>query len=197
MVQCEKTRRAQKAIQNAFIELMMDKPYEKITVMDLVQKSEYSRNTFYHYYIDKDDLVSKIVHKEAESFSEIVKVSIARCHIIEIGKGIYEPAYHLLEHVMQNRNLYKLIFQSMLPGYSLENFVEMVASKGRKDTDIKDQRSSELNRDFYYYSNTYWLMAQIMYWEKKDFPYSIEYMAQQITYLLAPSTYKSISLKKV
>ena len=41
-----------KAIMNAFIELLNERSFEKITVTDIVNRCKINRNTFYYYYQD-------------------------------------------------------------------------------------------------------------------------------------------------
>lgn len=45
--------RTHKAICNALIELLIDKPFEKITVQDILDATPVTRTTFYHHFHDK------------------------------------------------------------------------------------------------------------------------------------------------
>jgi AcrR family transcriptional regulator len=53
-------RRTRKLIQEAYIELMKEKQYYKITVRELTEKADINRSTFYRHYIDLDDLMDDI-----------------------------------------------------------------------------------------------------------------------------------------
>lgn len=51
----ERTRRS---LRNALIELMTEKPYESITVEDVINRADVGRSTFYNHYTDKDALLA-------------------------------------------------------------------------------------------------------------------------------------------
>jgi AcrR family transcriptional regulator len=53
-----------KAIKDTFIELLRTKPFDKITVRDVVETCGINRNTFYYYYSDIYDLLEEIFSKQ-------------------------------------------------------------------------------------------------------------------------------------
>lgn len=53
-------RKTQKAIKDAFLELIEEKDFEHISVKDITDRAMISRNTFYLHYTDKYDLFNKI-----------------------------------------------------------------------------------------------------------------------------------------
>lgn len=55
-----RVRRTQKAIKHALLKLIEEDGFEKITVKDITDTAEISRNTFYLHYEDKYDLTNKM-----------------------------------------------------------------------------------------------------------------------------------------
>lgn len=53
-------REAEKAIVDAFIRLIKDKGFLKVTVKDILAAAHVNKSTFYVYYLDKYDLLSKV-----------------------------------------------------------------------------------------------------------------------------------------
>jgi len=51
--------RTDKAIQTAMVHLLKSKPFEKITVQDILDETPVSRATFYKHYRDKYEIVEK------------------------------------------------------------------------------------------------------------------------------------------
>lgn len=51
-------------ISSAFIKLVEEKPFDKITIKDIVTECNINRNTFYYYYSDVYDLLEEIFKKE-------------------------------------------------------------------------------------------------------------------------------------
>ena len=50
-------------IKNAFLELLKEKNYAKVSVKDIASLASINRNTFYLHYSSKDDLVSSLVNE--------------------------------------------------------------------------------------------------------------------------------------
>lgn len=56
----EKNRKTKQLIQNSFIEILTNKPFESITIGDITKTAQINRGTFYLHYQDKFDLLDKI-----------------------------------------------------------------------------------------------------------------------------------------
>ena len=54
------------AIRNACLELLEEKPFDKVTVKDIVMRCELNRNTFYYYYRDIYDVLEDIFREDRE-----------------------------------------------------------------------------------------------------------------------------------
>lgn len=63
--------KSQKAIQNAFCEMLLDIGFDAITVKAITQKADISRKTFYLHYSDKFDLLNAIVDKQLEELTAV------------------------------------------------------------------------------------------------------------------------------
>ncbi len=62
-------RKTKDAIKNSFFLLLSHKPINQITVKEIVQQADINRSTFYHYYLDVADMLTKI---EEEIFGQFV-----------------------------------------------------------------------------------------------------------------------------
>ena len=56
----------QKAIIDAFVKLLDERPLNKITIKDIVEECGINRNTFYYHFRDVPDLIEVIVREETE-----------------------------------------------------------------------------------------------------------------------------------
>lgn len=76
--------RTKKIISDAFWQLLEEKPYNKITVHNIVERCQVNRNTFYYYFRDIPDLAeysietwaNEIIENNSESGSPFNCVSI-------------------------------------------------------------------------------------------------------------------------
>lgn len=62
--------KTRKALFDAFLELVSEKPFDAITVNELCKKAMVRRATFYNHFADKYDFFAAFVHQLAEEFRE-------------------------------------------------------------------------------------------------------------------------------
>lgn len=63
-------RRTDRAIVQAFLKLLEQKPYERITVQEILEEALVSRNTFYLHYRDKADIAECLYHSFIQDFQD-------------------------------------------------------------------------------------------------------------------------------
>ena len=100
--------RSRRLIRQAFLELLRQKPYEKITVTDIVTAADINRSTFYAHYPDVRGLVEEIV-------GETISQSIALANSLNIREFLSDPMPFLREltsYSTDNQELYTLLCRS-------------------------------------------------------------------------------------
>lgn len=60
------TQFTEKAIREAFVELLNEKPLDKITIKDITETCGISRNTFYYHFADIPTLLENVINREIE-----------------------------------------------------------------------------------------------------------------------------------
>src|ERR1041384_800928 len=68
-----RVRRTRDALGDALVALMQEKPFETITVQDVLDRAKVGRSTLYSHYSDKDDLLMS----DAEEFFESVSMILS------------------------------------------------------------------------------------------------------------------------
>lgn len=68
-----RVKRTRDALGDALIALMQEKPFETITVQEVLDRAHVSRSTFYTHYSDKDDLLMS----DAEEFFEALSMALS------------------------------------------------------------------------------------------------------------------------
>ena len=69
-----RVRRTRDALGDALIALMQEKPFETITVQDVLDRAHVSRSTFYTHYSDKDDLLMS----DADEFFQALSMALSQ-----------------------------------------------------------------------------------------------------------------------
>lgn len=123
--------KTERAIKEAFMELVKEKGYNQVTVSDICKKSSINRNTFYLHYLDKDDLVGKMLKTAYSTMDNALKdytikykTSMRRISEVQIRWGIR----NLLLFMESDKELYKTILQDE----SLNGYIDVMAKMLKK-----------------------------------------------------------------
>ncbi|MBE6772142.1 MAG: TetR family transcriptional regulator [Ruminococcaceae bacterium] len=132
-----------KLIYETFVQLLEKKPFDRITVKDIVEACEINRNTFYYYYSDIYDVLEEIfmkelnellgAHKEGKSWAEsFIKIAyVAYSHKKIINNICASRSYEYLENYMYKvcNNVMIELVQDMAQGMDVpESDIEFIAS---------------------------------------------------------------------
>ena len=106
-------RRQQKtrtAIFSAFMSLLAEKSYSKITVQEIIDAANVGRTTFYAHFETKDDLLKELCE---ELFGHIIGSAMDCTHthgLYSDGSAPESVFCHLLQHLQENdRNIIALL----------------------------------------------------------------------------------------
>ncbi len=94
-----------RAIMESFIRLVATKPLDKITVRDIVEDCEITRNTFYYHFQDIYDLTAAVFRSE---FSAIIRRRAAQ----HADGGWADPLRDVIDFVAENRSAVLHIYHS-------------------------------------------------------------------------------------
>lgn len=127
-----RVRRTRDALGDALVALMQEKPFDTITVQDVLDRADVSRSTFYTHYSDKDDLLMS----DAEEFFEALSMGLS-AHGDKSDRVF--PVQEFFSHLSDVQPFYKALVKS---GKFQEN---MELARGHFARGI-ERRLSELPR---------------------------------------------------
>jgi len=127
-----RVRRTRDALGDALITLMQEKPFDTITVQDVLDRAHVSRSTFYAHYSDKDDLLMS----DADEFFEALSTALS-AHGDKSDRVF--PVAEFFTHLADVQPFYKALVKS---GRFQEN---MELARGHFARGI-ERRLSELPR---------------------------------------------------
>ena len=90
---------------DALIALMQEKPFDAITVQEVLDRADVSRSTFYVHYRNKDDLFLS----DADEFLEAMATMLSRC---EDKSERVAPVREFFAHVAQRERLYTALSEA-------------------------------------------------------------------------------------
>jgi AcrR family transcriptional regulator len=100
-----RVRRTRDALGDALIALMQEKPFDTITVQEVLDRAHVSRSTFYSHYSDKDDLLMS----DAEEFFEALSMALS-AHGDKSDRVF--PVQEFFTHLADVQPFYKALVKS-------------------------------------------------------------------------------------
>ncbi len=98
--QDRRSQRTRNLIDRAFVELMLEKSYDIITVQDIIDRANVGRSTFYAHYLDKEDLLTSQLQRLIEQLHQMPFTEASQASVASLG---------LFRHVEQHHQLYKAL----------------------------------------------------------------------------------------
>ncbi len=108
MVEAKQDRRVQKtqqALQNALIELILEKGYDAVMIQDILDRANVGRSTFYAHYTDKEALLMSRLDQLRGAFEEHFQAVQG----ISSGVQLNLPLF-VLRYVEHEHQLFKALF---------------------------------------------------------------------------------------
>lgn len=138
----------QKALMASFAKLLNEKPFDKITVQDIVDDCGVNRNTFYYHFQDIYDLIDWIYKNETEKFLK--------------GNDTYETWQQgvraLFEYALANKSFILNTYHSISKEYLIEHLYQVtynllinVVEEQAKGMHV-DEKYKKFIADFYKYA---------------------------------------------
>ncbi|MFB9328671.1 TetR/AcrR family transcriptional regulator [Paenibacillus aurantiacus] len=185
--------RTRSMICEAFLSILHRKVYDEISVVDIAEQANINRSTFYAHFIDKEDLLDKMVADKMELLSALI-------HNPSDAAGL-TPAFNapdpifltLFEHVFEYDHFYRVMllgttagnFRAALNGIVRESFFIRISKLGM---DQRLQVPLDVLLDYISLSTC----GIIERWLEGNKVYSPHHMALQLTRLAFLGVYKSM-----
>lgn len=118
----ESNRMTRECLQTALITLMSQKPFEKITISELVRRSGVSRTAFYRNYNTKEDILNEV----GEVFKEVLPAAFADGRFLKDPRGWYHSFFRIIK---ENASTFRLLLQAHILNTSVfkaSNLIKML-----------------------------------------------------------------------
>jgi AcrR family transcriptional regulator len=100
-----RVRRTRDALGDALVALMQEKPFETITVQDVLDRAHVGRSTFYSHYSDKDDLLMS----DVDDFYERVSMGLSASG--DTSERVF-PVKEFFSHIAEARQFVNALSSS-------------------------------------------------------------------------------------
>lgn len=168
--------KSQEAIKNAVIELMSEKKFDDITIQDISDRANVSRGTIYLHYMDKYDLLDKLIEEHINKLREICE-SAAEMDFIDANLPWFE---YLEQHY--------LFFSTMLASKGAPSFrsqfLEFLIEEFKDEVDTANGKNQGLNEEVILQFIVTSYVGIVEWWFQNGMPYPPNVMAEQVGILL-------------
>lgn len=114
-------RRTHKLLSNALVELMNQKPFEKITVRDICEEAMVHRSTFYTHFNDKYELLRYCLGDIEMAFN---KTDLTENSLDGYRKYYLNVANEIATEIQRNKKLYRTILKKNQEESIMQSFHE-------------------------------------------------------------------------
>jgi AcrR family transcriptional regulator len=168
--------KSQEAIKKAFIELMCEKNFDQITIQDIADKANVGRRTIYLHYVDKFDLLDKLIEEHINKLRELCES--ARDMDFKTGNLLW------FEYFESHYLFFSTMLASKGAPYFRSRFLEFVVQELKGEEDITEGKNHGLSEDVIIQFFGAAIVGSTEWWFKNGMPYPPHVMAEQTGILL-------------
>lgn len=127
------------AIKNAFIELMSEKNFDQITIQDISDRANVGRRTIYDHFIDKFDLLDKLIEEHINELRKLCK-SASELSFAE-GNLLW------FEYFERNYPFFSTMLTSKGAPIFRNQFLEFVIEELESEVDVNERINKGYSKD--------------------------------------------------
>lgn len=164
--------KTKKSLRNALISLLQEKSLDQISVAELCRDSGITRRTFYLHYKNIPDYFGEIVEGLLDELEQSMKRTTD--HRVNTNEHWHPKMIYLFEHVYENKEFYRFIFNRNSHFAYYELFFKRMKSMVEQSIESMDLENEISDFEVSYQANA--LLGIIMAWYDEDFERSVEEM---------------------
>jgi AcrR family transcriptional regulator len=167
--------KSQEAIKKAVVELMAEKDFDHITIQDISDRANVSRKTVYLHYMDKFDLLDKLIEEHINELREL-------CDSESVDST--EGNISWFEYFEKNYSFFSAMLASKGAPFFRSRFLEFVVEDIRNGWEMTEARERGINEDLIlqFFAPAY--VGIVEWWFTNGMPYPPRVMEEQVGILL-------------
>lgn len=168
--------KSQEAIKKAVIELMSEKNFDQITLQEISDRANVSRRTIYLHYMDKFDLLDKLIEEHINKLRELAESS-ADMDFID-GNLVW------FEYFERNYLFFSTMLASKGAFSFRRQFLEFVIEGLKVELDNTERKIPTINEEIIlrFIAGAY--VEVVEWWFTNGMPYPPNKMAKQVGILI-------------
>lgn len=168
--------KSQEAIKKAVTELMAEKNFDDITIRDISERANVNRGTIYLHYMDKFDLLDKIIEEHINNLRELCKSASEMT--------FKEGNYVWFEYFASNYLFFSTMLNTKSAIYFRSRFLDLVVQEYKVEVDITEGKNQGLSEDVILQFFEAAVVGAVEWWFRNGIPLAPRVMAEQTGILL-------------
>jgi AcrR family transcriptional regulator len=163
--------KSQQAIKKAILELMTEKNFDDITIMDISERANVNRGTIYLHYMDKYDLLDKLIEEHINELRELCQSAAEMT--------FKEGNYVWFEYFEKNHMFFSIMLTTKSAAHFRSRFLDLVVEEYKVELDSSEGTNKGLNDDIVLQFLGAAIVGSVEWWFKNGMPYPPRVMAEQ------------------
>ena len=179
-------QRTRKVLQDALIELILEKEYDKVTVQDVIDRANVGRSTFYSHYKDIDDLFLNGFENLWSLFDDHLTGQTPR------NATVWNLSLIVFQHAQNYTGVYKALVGKQggtLMSAHMHKYLSILIGNTLKPVWNADK---PIPLDFVVHHLVSSLTASLTWWVNHNLPYPAERMNEMYQQLSQPAIEKML-----
>lgn len=132
--------RSRMLIRAAFVNLMHEKPFDKIKATDIIKRANINRSTFYAHYPDVKGIMDEIT----DEIIEVFQSTLAEMDLSIFFENPRPILHQMVDHLQENQELYQLLNHSSMVHEYIEQVKQVLIQQimDTPDLPIEDRNSA-------------------------------------------------------
>lgn len=172
MTQTRKTQSKSK-IRDAYLTLLQEQPFEKISVATICREAGINRGTFYLHYLDKFDLTEKLIDEVKDHLNQLLQ---------DNHYQMEEALFQALLYIQSEKKQVYTLANSAAANITeeIEHFIRSLIHKNKTFQTELTKRLA-IDQDYLLTSFTGSITAMLMHWLNNDCQESPQEIAKMLT----------------
>lgn len=172
--------RSRRMIREAFVELLHEKPFEKITATDIINRSGLNRSTFYAHYPDAKGILEEFIGEIITMFRQMLAE-------MDFSRFLNEPVPNLKKVVAfleENQELYRLLGKSHMSLIYLEQLKKVLIQQVLEAPNLPTEGLNQISVDIRIRMLLSGVIDAYREWLAGELDYSLEEMTCEVAAII-------------
>jgi AcrR family transcriptional regulator len=168
--------KSQEAIKNAVLELMAEKNFDDITIRDISDRANVNRGTIYLHYMDKYDLLDKIIEEHINNLRELCQSAAEMT--------FKEGNYIWFDYFADNHLFFSIMLNTKSAAFFRIRFLDLVVQEYKVEVDVSEGKNQNLSEDIILQFFGAAVVGTVEWWFRNGMPIPPRVIAEQTGTLL-------------